>query len=113
MKAGLLRHRLTIDQPTISAPNAYADRVKGWTSFATVWGSLEAVTGRESEYARTFSVTVSHKIKIRYRAGVLPTFRLSYAGRIFSIDSVLDLDGRRKEMSIYATEQIHPVTTVV
>lgn len=114
MQAGKLRHRIAIWQPTITAPNKYGDREHGWSaSPTTVWGSLEAVTGREAEYARTFSPTVSHKIRIRYRAGVLQTFKATYAGRTFFFDSVVDLDGRRNELSIYCTEQPNVATQVV
>jgi len=110
MQAGKLRRRLVVEQPTLSAPNEYGDRVKTWATWKTLWVQLEPLQGREAELAKSFAATVSHKIHTRYVAGLLPTFRGRIGSRIFAINAVIDDAEMHRSYTLYVTEIVQPVT---
>ncbi|MBO8183770.1 MAG: phage head closure protein, partial [Archaeoglobus sp.] len=46
MRAGELRHRITIQQMQ-DTQNEYGEPTKEWVDAATVWASIEGLRGRE------------------------------------------------------------------
>ena len=87
MEAGGLRKLLTIECPVPTQDN-YGQDVPGYTFVATVWGSIKTLSGRELalSQANTVTATSTHQIRIRYRAGLLPTHRITYeqSGTLFA-----------------------------
>lgn len=105
MRAGELRHRVTIQQMQ-DTQNEYGEPVKEWVDVVTVWASIEGLRGREYFEAQQTMAQADHRIKIRYMDGIKPTMRIVYGTRIFSIQSVLDPDGRRRELHLICKEQV-------
>src|SRR5689334_11747542 len=99
---GDLRHRVTIQQPTYTTNNL-GERVPGWSMIGRAWVALNPVIGREVELARTFAATVTHKITMRYRAGLTPNLRLVLGSRIFAINGIVDLEERHRWLNVFAT----------
>ena len=89
MKAGDLRHRITIQQ-LAEGENDLGDIVQTWTAFATVWASVEPLTGREYLSAQQVSAETSGRIRMRYRAGVNPTMRVLFNSLTYQILSVIN-----------------------
>ncbi len=106
MRCGPLRHRVNVLQPTGGSPDAYGQVPPGWSTFATVWARIEPATGRELEFAKSFEATVTHKVIIRYLAGLLPTMQIQYGSRIFAINAILDFEERRRWNTLLCTEKI-------
>lgn len=107
MRAGSLRHRITIEQST-QTPNDLGERIETWATLSQRWASVEPLSGRELETARIHHATVSHRITIRYYSSLQPTHRIKWGSRIFSIDAILNIDERNREMQILSTEVINP-----
>ncbi len=105
MKAGMLRHRVTIQQAT-ETQNSYGEIVQAWTTVATVWASIEARGVRESFAASQQFATADHIITIRYRSGVTAKMRIVYGSRVFDIQGAVDPDGRKRTLMIYAKEAV-------
>lgn len=106
--AGRRRHKLTL-QTRIETPDSYGEPVLTYTTLAYAWGSVEAVSGRERLESQQVQADVSHRIKIRYAteyAGLSPEDRITVGSQVFDIVSVLDRDGRRREMEITALERL-------
>lgn len=100
MRIGRLRKRLTVQERgaglgTQGQPNG------AWTSLFSAWGEIEPLSGRESIAAAAAQSEVSHRISLRYRAGVALSakHRILYAGRYFNIRAVRD-DGERHRVWI-------------
>lgn len=120
MRAGTMRHRVTVNRLVDAGPSASGQRLRMSAIFAEVWADISALSGREAVYAQTFAATVSHKIVIRYLAGLLPTDQVlfypldpatgsSLPMRFFAINAVTDPEERRREMVLYATEIAQPI----
>lgn len=86
MRAGSLRHRVMLQrQPVVVDDYGGAVKDAPWEDVATVWASLEAVSGREFFASQQVQSEVTHKITIRFRPGVAADMRIVYGGRVFGI----------------------------
>ena len=103
MRAGLLRHRLTILNPT-DVSSSWNSTETTWTTYATVWGSIEPISGREYYEAEQVQSQVRHMIIIRFIHGVTPNMRISFEGRTFKIIAAINPIERGRKLEITATE---------
>jgi SPP1 family predicted phage head-tail adaptor len=98
MKAGELNKRLTIQQPSATT-NVRGGKTKGWEDLATVWGSLDSLSGREFFEAHQTETEISTRIRIRYMDGLNTYMRIKYGDRYFKIVSIIKSDAEIVIMS--------------
>ena len=93
MQAGRLRHRIALQSntPTRSTIGSQTD---SWSTYATVWGSVEPMKGTEELATDQLNPIVSHLITIRYNLSVVAKHRVLFDSRIFEIISVIKKDSR-------------------
>lgn len=84
-----LQERLTIQQP-VDIADGMGGVTRSWQDVATVWGNLTPLTGRESVNADRLEAAVTHRVVLRYQSGITSAMRLSFAGRVFNIRSVMN-----------------------
>lgn len=89
MKAGKLRHRVVIQAEAPSQNATTGVVANGWTTFATVWASVEPLSAREFIAASAVNSGVMARVVIRYRAGVKPSMRIVHGERTYNIEGVL------------------------
>jgi SPP1 family predicted phage head-tail adaptor len=111
MRAGTLRKRILIQ-----TQSGTIDTVGGqelvWSDVATVWGSIETLSGRELAIAQAINAELTHKITVRYRPEladpkVVASLRAVYQGRIFNIQYSDNVDERNREVSLIAAEGLN------
>lgn len=86
MRAGMLRHRVTIQRYELVVDDYGAPlHRESWKDVATVWASVEAMSGRDFFAARQEQSEVTHKVTIRYRGDVTAQMRVLHGGKIFGI----------------------------
>lgn len=78
MRAGRLRHRVVIEQRTEGTADAFGAPALTWTTFATRWADVRPLQGRELFAAQQVQANVSHAVRLRHLAGVLPDMRLRH-----------------------------------
>lgn len=105
MRAGKLRHRLDI-QRALETQGDTGEVTVIWSDFATVWGSVEPLRGREFFAAREQQARVTTRIRIRYTAGVTPKMRVLFGDRIYLIDAVIDPEERHAELQLMCQEWV-------
>jgi SPP1 family predicted phage head-tail adaptor len=105
MRAGKLRRRLIIQQAT-ETQGATGEMAVTWGTFATVWGSVEPLRGREFWAAKEMQAQVDTRIRIRYLEGVTPKMQVLDGARIFLIYAVIDPETRHQELQLMAQEII-------
>ena len=103
MRAGQLRHRITIQENT-PAPDDYGGAVDSWAEVDVVWGSVEPLAGREFLDARRLEAEVTTRIRIRYLAGLVPGMRATWDGHTYDITAVLETESRRREIVLMCRE---------
>lgn len=88
---GNLRHRVVIQQP-VETQDANTGAVNvSWSTFATVWASIEPLSAREFVAAQAEASKVTARIKIRYRTGVTAKMRIyhAYKDLYYNIEGIL------------------------
>lgn len=108
MRAGKLRHRVTIQSPP-STRNEYGEEEQDsddWTTFARVWAAVIPLSGRELWNAQQVQGDVTHRVEIRYLQGINPKMRVKFGERFLNIASVMNLDERNVEMHLMCMERV-------
>lgn len=89
MRAGKLRHRITIQKPGRARDPVTGGWIDGWTEVARPWASIEPLSAREFIAAQASQSAVTARIVIRYRPDIDATMRILYRGRVYNIHGVL------------------------
>lgn len=103
MRAGELRHRITI-QRAVEVSDDLKTPTVTWQDVATVWAAVEPLSGREYLLAQNVNAELTVRIRIRYRPGVTPGMRVLYNGRVFDIQAVIDVEERHRELQLMCKE---------
>lgn len=77
-RIGPLDQRLTIQTPTYASSTQSGQGVPSWSTLATVWGSVKAMSGTEMLAASAVTSQVSYELEIRYRSDVTPKLRVQW-----------------------------------
>src|SRR6266852_5251210 len=103
MNIGQMRYRVNLLRPS-----TVRDTFGGKTSpvaFATTWASVEALQGKELYKAQQMVAEVSHRVTIRYQPGVLAKDLVDFKGRIFSVESVINVEERNRFLQLLCLER--------
>lgn len=112
MQAGKLRNRITILRKTEGTPNASGEPTITWESLGTFYAGVMALQGSEAFSVQQRNAEARHKIMMRFQ----PNIEFRRADGIvrdewdgssapdLDILDVMDPDGRRRELVIYARE---------
>lgn len=85
MRAGLLRHRIIIQEPVQVQDLETGEVTQVWRDrWVKVPAKFEFVNGRELLAAQAVQSEVTARITIRYRDGVLAKMRGLYRGRVWN-----------------------------
>ena len=106
MRAGKLRHRITIQDKTVSQ-NDYGEEIITWTDVDTLWGSVEPLRGREYIQARQEQAAVTTRIRCRHRSSITPSMRAVHDGRNYEILSVINPAERNIQMELMCREDVN------
>jgi SPP1 family predicted phage head-tail adaptor len=100
---GKLNKRVTL-QRLVNTRGTSGELVESWQDEATVWAAVEPLSGREYWQAQEMASETSIRVRIRYRAGLVPTMRVVYGARHFEILSIIDLEEGHREMQLMCRE---------
>lgn len=103
MQAGQLRHQVALQSNTPTR-NDSGELVESWSTWATVWASVEPLDGREFFNAQQVTSEVTTRIRMRYRDGVTPQLRVAWRSRIYQIHAVIRKDERDREIHLMCSE---------
>ena len=109
MNIGRLNQRITLYQFTESEDDM-GQSTQALTEIATVWADIYPVRGAEYYELKKVQSRVTHKCFIRYREeyeGINSNWYLSVDGKIFDIDSAVDVDYEHKLLEIRCYERVN------
>ena len=105
MRIGPMRHRITLEAP-VESQGSDGSVTRTWAPFAAVWASVEPLLGREYFDAQREQADVSHRVRMRYLAGVTHNMRVVLGSRVFEIESVLNAGERNRELVLMCRESV-------
>ena len=82
---------MTIQTKSITR-DVYGAEVVTWATLATVWASVESLSGREYMAAQQINAERVQRVVIRDRDDVMPHMRVTHRGRTMNIDAILKRD---------------------
>lgn len=105
MRAGVLRHRVTVQRQVITR-NAIGEAVRGWEDLATVWAGILPISGREFWAASQVNATTTHRVIMRALDGIDTSCRIVFGARYFGVDAVINPAERGQRIELMCTEGI-------
>ena len=106
MRAGRLRHRIVIQTMTDSV-GSQGGLTEVPSTFAQVPADIIPLTGSEAFRSQQVFPEATHRIELRYLAGVTPKMRVAYGTRIFDILIPLNLEERNRELHLIVKERLN------
>jgi len=96
MRAGALRFRVTLEEPSQVTTDSDGGRTKTWQPLtpSQVWCSIAPATARQLERvaAGTVTSTATHVVSMRFHAGVTTKTRVTFGDRQFQVVGVMSPD---------------------
>jgi SPP1 family predicted phage head-tail adaptor len=103
--ASNLDRRLTIERATTLGTDGLGHPILAWKELATVACMVRPVSDGERWRAGEIAAQITTRFTIRHGAGVTPTDRLVFEGRLFNVTGVKEVAdaGRRRFVEITAS----------
>jgi SPP1 family predicted phage head-tail adaptor len=103
MRAGQLRHKITVSRATTVSDNA-GGFTSSWATYAQPWAFVEFLNGREAMLGHALEAIGNYRITIRYNAKLQPTDQITLSdGKLLNVTSIGDPDGMRHWLVILAS----------
>lgn len=71
-----------------------------------VWASVVPTSGREYEEMQKIRAELTYKIRLRYVDQIENDFKILFRDKVFSIESIIDLNGAGREVELIAFEKV-------
>jgi len=101
---GSLRERITVQVATESR-NGLGEVTQAWSTFTSRWASVTGLSSREVLLQGQAKADTTHRVRVRYIAGMTISMRILWRERVLEIDSLLE-HANRSEHEILCTERI-------
>lgn len=102
MRAGSLRHSITLQYKSSVSKGTNGEEVITWGTFVTCWADAQPLRGREYIAMRQAASEITTRFTIRYLAGVNTTMRVVWDSAIYNIVEVIDVGGRNATLELLA-----------
>lgn len=103
--AGKRNKKITLFLPAVQ-PTTGGEPTKFDSLVLTEWAAIEPLRGDEAWITKAQQGILSHKITMRYRAGVTPKMYANWRGRKFHIVSVINVNEENRELILAASEAV-------
>jgi SPP1 family predicted phage head-tail adaptor len=98
MKAGKLRHKVTVERANAAGSDDYGQPITTWEAVGTYPASVEPINGREYFAAHMAMSEATTRIRMRYQAGMSSADRITHGMTIYNIVSVINPEMRNEEL---------------
>lgn len=102
---GDLRQPVTIEVAE-RQPDGGGGAVLTWSPVAEVWCAIRPRSGGENLASDRLAPSVRFEVWMRWRGDVTADMRLTFSGRILAITAVMDPDGHRRFLRLFAEEKL-------
>ncbi len=89
LSPGELRHRVTLQAKT-QTTDIIGGATVAWSKVTDLWAKIEPQSGMQTFRMGQLETPITHKVTIRYRAGVTANQRLLFGSRVFEIVEALN-----------------------
>ncbi|WP_407070399.1 phage head closure protein [Neorhizobium alkalisoli] len=101
---GQMTARLDLEVPQ-AMPDGQGGATLTWEVTASLWARIEPISFRVAEETAAEIGTISHRIWVRFREGVMAGQRFRKGGRVFLVKLVRDPDETRRYLVCQCEEE--------
>ena len=105
MKVGSLNKRVTLQAKTKASDGGGSFTVT-WKDMATVACSIWPISAKEQVASMGQTMVISHRIRMRYRSDVKPSWRIKYRNIYYNIVSIIDINMEHVTLEILAKQVV-------
>lgn len=105
LNPGRLRHRVTIQTPSITR-DASGGEVVVWVDSAVRRAEIKPLSGREQLLAQQVNAQLTHDVTMRYDSLLAPTARLLFGARVLYIPGVMNEEERNRYVTMRCEEVV-------
>ena len=102
---GAMRHKIIIQQVT-STTDAGGGRSVAWSNYKTVFAHVQQLSAQVKYDTGIVEEKGLYEFTMRFLTGVSTRNRISFDSKLFNIDSVINMDERKKYIVIRAKEGV-------
>ena len=77
-----------------------------WIDAATVWAAIWPTSAAELIQSMQTDMVISHRIRIRFRSVLRPSWRIKFGTRYFNIVSIINPNEKNEYLDIMAREAV-------
>lgn len=105
LAAGKLNKRVAIKAQSTTR-DALNQKESTWATITNgdTWAAIEPLSNRETQEALSNQMSISHRVKLRYRSDVLPDMRIFYGTRELAIVGIRNPKERGEFLEILCVE---------
>ena len=101
---GKLNKRITLQYKTQTA-DGMGGFTEVWTSIIPdIWAAIWPVSAKEMVSADKTTMTVTHRIRIRYRSTISGSWRVKFGTRYFAITGIVNPEERNEWLDLVCIE---------
>jgi SPP1 family predicted phage head-tail adaptor len=111
MRIGKLRHKIELQSSTATS-DSVGQKIKTWTTYATVWAWIRPMSGGEMMRAQQPVGEITHKVTVRYNSSIDETHRIYFndptkeIDRYFDINFIGNYDEKNEFLEIMCKEKV-------
>jgi SPP1 family predicted phage head-tail adaptor len=106
IRAGELKNRIDLQAP-VKVPDGMGGMTQTWlTTVSSLSAAIWPVNAKELISGGRESTGITHRIRIRYRPNIRPSWRILFNGKYFNIISIINTNTENKALDIMAKELI-------
>lgn len=102
---GRMRYRIKLESATNTVDTG-GGMTQVWATLANIYANIKPISGTETFRQGKVSSDTTHELTIRYRSDISTKYRICYGSRIFSIQSILNIDERDRFMKLSCKEGV-------
>lgn len=100
---GRMNKRITLQHKTLVSDGMGA-YTASWVDVATINAAIMPVSANEVIRAEQMTMTITHRIRIRFRLNIKASWRIKFGNRFFQVVSMLNPNERNEWLDIMAAE---------
>lgn len=104
-KIAELRSRITI-QNLVRAADGQGGYTESWVDYASVWAKFVPMKSSERYFSEQLRPENYNRIDIRYIAGLTTSMKVLFDGRVFQIQSIVNMDERKFFIALHCQENV-------
>lgn len=105
MLIGDLNKRITLQYST-RVGDGMGGFTLSWVDAATIFAAIWPLSAKEQVQNQSMTMTITGRIRIRYRSVLRPSWRIRFGNRYYNIMSIINVNERNEYLDLMVKEAV-------